>query len=408
MFKIIYNVIIYFSLIYSFYYVVMAIFAFKKTKKYDKNGKINYFAILIAARNEEKVIDELIKSLENQNYDKEKYEINVIINNCTDSTAEIAAKTSAKIIDCDIPVKCKGDVLKYAFKKLKDNKKIDAYVIFDADNVVHPDFLKHMNESINAGFRVAQGTRETKNLNKSWVSSSYAIYFYLQNFLISRSRKNLNLSATINGTGFMVKKDLIDEFGFNTKTLTEDIEFSALCALNKVKIDYVEKAITYDEQPDKFSISWHQRMRWTKGTFECLHLYGVKLIKNFFKTFCLTNIDMLFIYLAPAIQIVSFVVILVDILMQLINIGIVKFLNIYITNNIISLLISYLTIICISTFVVIYNKHKIKDALSGIILFVVFIFTWIPINIVCIFKKKLTWTHIEHNTNLSINDLMQK
>ena len=386
----------------------MAIFAFKKTKKYKANGKINYFAILIAARNEEKVITELIKSLENQNYDREKYEIDVIINNCTDNTPKIVSKTKANIINCDVPVTCKGDALKYAFNKLKNNKKIDAYLVFDADNVVHPDFLKHMNDSLNSGFKVAQGTRETKNLGKSWISSSYAIYFYLQNFLISRSRKNLKLSATINGTGFMVKKDLIDEMGFNTKTLTEDIEFSALCALNKVKIDYVEEAITYDEQPSSFAVSWHQRMRWTKGTFECLKLYGWKLIKNFFKTLCLTNVDMLFIYLAPVVQISTFVVIIIDIIMQLVNIGIIEFLTLYITNNIASILTSYLIVIFVSIFVVIYNKHKVKEALSGIILFMIFVFTWIPINIVCIFKRKLAWIHIEHDTNLSINDVLKK
>ena len=408
MFKVVYSIVIYFSLIYTIYYVILAAFAFLKTKNETKNGKINYFAILIAARNEEKVIKELIDSLKNQNYDKSKYEIDVIINNCTDSTREIAINNKVNVIDCTSKVTCKADALRIAFKELKSKKKIDAYIIFDADNVVHPDFLLNMNKSIKNGFRIAQGHRETKNLGKSWISSSYAIYFYLQNYMISRSRKHLGLSTAINGTGFMVKKDLIDEIGFNTKTLTEDIEFSAICALNRVKIDYVEDAITYDEQPESFMTSWHQRMRWTKGSLSCLRIYGIKLIKNFFKTRTITNLDMLFVFFSPIVQVITFLVILIDILIKIFNMGFIPFINSYILSSYISLIISYLITLILSSFVVLHNKHSLKEALTGIILFVLFIASWIPINIICLFKRKIEWKHIEHNANISINDVIKK
>lgn len=408
MFKIIYNIVIYFTLIFSLYYVILATFAFRKKKSNNIKGKINHFAILIAARNEEKVIAELIKSLKNQNYDEDSFKIYVIINNCTDNTLNVARENGAEIINCEQNINCKGEALRYAFEYLKGDRSIDAYLIFDADNVVHPDFLTHMNASLNNGFKVAQGMRETKNLGKSWISSSYAIYYYLQNFFISKARKNVGLSTTINGTGFMVKKELLDTMGFNTKTLTEDIEFSALCILNKIKIDFVEEAITYDEQPISFRVSWNQRMRWTKGTLQCLKLYAFKLIKNFFKTFIISNIDVLFLYMAPLLQIISFAVILIDIVIQLVNLEFLQFINIYFYKNAASMLISYLIVIISSTFVVLYNKHKIKEALSGIVLFVVFIFSWLPINIVCIFKRKVVWKSIKHDSTISIKELMKK
>lgn len=40
------------------------------------------------------------------------------------------------------------------------------------------------------------------------------------------ARYNLGLSPLINGTGFMVKFDIIKPTGWDTNTLTEDIEFS--------------------------------------------------------------------------------------------------------------------------------------------------------------------------------------
>ena len=41
----------------------------------------------------------------------------------------------------------------------------------------------------------------------------------------------------------MIKKDIIDDEGFNTYTLTEDMEFTGQCALKGEKIYYAEKAI---------------------------------------------------------------------------------------------------------------------------------------------------------------------
>ena len=168
------------SLFYGLYFLVMATGVFGKKKEKTNNSKKNHFAILIAARNEEVVIGNLIKSLKKQNYPKDKYDIYVIVNNCTDNTLEVARDAGANIIKCTEKVKTKGDVLKYTFNKLKDNKEIDAYVIFDADNVVHGDFLNKMNNSINAGYEVVQGFRDTKNICDNWLSTSYALLYYLQ------------------------------------------------------------------------------------------------------------------------------------------------------------------------------------------------------------------------------------
>ena len=220
----------------------------RKKKKVIKEGKYNNFAIIIAARNEENVIANLVKSLKKQKYPKEQYNIYVIANNCTDNTSEVAKKAGATVIECTDKVKSKGDVLKFTFNHFKDNKDIDAYVIFDADNLVHPEFLSKMNETINEGYTVAQGFRETKNVEDNWLSCSYAMLYYLQNYFLNKSRYNLGKSSFLNGTGFMVKKSVIDKHGFNPKTVTEDIEFTAMCAINGEKIAFVEEAITYDEQ----------------------------------------------------------------------------------------------------------------------------------------------------------------
>ena len=71
-----------FFTIYGLYYAITGLFAFLKPKKKEtKKHKKHYFSIIIAARNEENVIGNLIHSLKKLDYDKNYYDINVFVNN---------------------------------------------------------------------------------------------------------------------------------------------------------------------------------------------------------------------------------------------------------------------------------------------------------------------------------------
>ena len=402
MFNKILEIISFFFLVYGAYYLVTAFFAFLKPKKETvTSDKKHKFEIIIAARDEEKVIGNLIDSLQKQKYDKDKYEINVIINNSDDKTYEVSKKHGANSIKCDVPVKSKGDVLRYVFKKFK-NKKFDAYVIFDADNVVHPEFLNEMNKSLNNGYKVAQGFRDCKNYQDNWLSGSYALFYYIQNFFFNLSRKKIGASASINGTGFMVEKKFIESLDFSPITLTEDVELTTICAIHNEKVDFVDKAITYDEQPTKFKVSLKQRLRWSKGNLQCWQYYHKDLVKSFRKNHNMACIDMYLNNLAAFIQVLSFVVIGIGViekmLMEEVTFTLIGFLG---------LLLSYLGIFIVSLFVTIYNKKSVTAMMSSLILFSLFMFTWFPINVVSLFKKDVKWDHISHDRSLTIDDIVK-
>ena len=74
MLEIIIYILLILSLIYGFYFLIMASGVFRKKKCEIDNNKKNHFAILIAARNEETVIKNLINSLKKQNYPSNKYD----------------------------------------------------------------------------------------------------------------------------------------------------------------------------------------------------------------------------------------------------------------------------------------------------------------------------------------------
>ena len=407
MLEIIFYTLSTFLLMYGLYFFITSLFAFLKDKKeIVDDSTLNKFAIIIAARNEEKVIGNLIDSLKKQDYNKNKYEIDVIVNNCTDNTREVALSHGANVIDCEIKVKSKGEVLRYTFNKLK-NRKLDAYIIFDADNVVDKNFLKHMNRSLNKGYNVAQGYRDSKNYSDNWISGSYTLFYYLQNFFFNISRKKVGLSASINGTGFMVRKSFIENIDFNPKTMTEDVELTGICAILNEKIDFVKDAITYDEQPTSFKESWKQRLRWSKGNLQCFMYYHKELIKSLFKTNNLSCLDMFLNYSAPITQTLSFVLFLILFISNIKGLELNKLFLLLTSQNVLITILSYIASILILMFIVKYNKKEYENFISSFLLFSLFIYSWIPINIVCLFKKNIKWAHIEHNKSINIDNLMK-
>ena len=405
--QIIYYILFIFVLTYGLYFAITGLFAFKNINKkaIKKHKPKTKFAILIASRNEEAVIGNLVKSLLQQKYPEELFDVYVLPNNCTDDTEKVAKKAGAKIIKCTIPTKSKGEVLKFTFDKLSKNKDIDAYIIFDADNVVHPEFLARINDAYCEGARVCQSFRDSKNPSDNWISGSYSLFYWIQNFFFNKSRMQIGGSATINGTGFMVAKEIIDEYGFDTITLTEDVEFTAQCALNGIKIKFVENAITYDEQPVKFKDSWKQRKRWSMGNIQCFRHYSKRLLKTFLNTGNIACFDMLLSFMAAFIQVLSCVLTIALFIFRLVNLELYDIFAYMYTSGLIFFLAGYIGNIIINIFIVMYNKKSVKDIMAGILLFTFFILTWIPINVICLFKKDLAWEPIKHSRSMDINDI---
>ncbi len=406
MVQLIYYILFVITLLYGIYFVITGLFAFKK----DEGRKIRSyrartkFAVIIAARNEGQVVGDLVKSLKKQNYPDDLYDVYTFVNNSKDDTFDVAKKEGAIAVNVTVPVKSKGDVLKFAFDKLK-NKDYDAYIIFDADNVVHPDFLKLMNNTYMSGYKVAQGRKDSKNIEDNWLSASYSIFYYIQNFFFNKSRMKVGAAAAINGTGFMVAKSIMDE-GFDPKTVTEDIELSIQCVLKGYEIAYVEDAITYDEQPIKFMDSWHQRSRWSKGIIECNRIYRKPLLKKWIKDKDFSSLDKFMFSFAPYIQVLGVCLSIALFFFYIFGIELNDIFSYFFSLGYVCFIIGYLSDIIMNMFVVLYYKRDLEDAIHGILLFLVFFLTWIPINAICLFKKDLKWVEISHSRKASIDNLV--
>ena len=408
MIQFIYYILFLIVLLYGLYFAITSLFIFKKEDEkpiYSYRARTK-FAILVAARNEALVIEDLIQSLKKQNYPTNLYDIYTLVNNCTDNTLEVAKKAGSKIINVNVPVKSKGDVLKFTFNKLK-KKDYDAYIVFDADNVVHPEFLKLMNNTYLSGYKVAQGRKDSKNIEDNWLSTSYSLFYYIQNFFYNKSRMRIKAAAAINGTGFMVDKKLMDE-GFEPQTVTEDIELSLHCVLKGVDIAYVEDAITYDEQPTRFIDSWHQRSRWSKGIIECSKIYRRELLAKWIKDKDFSALDKYLFIEAPYIQTLGVVLTCILSIFYAVDIELNDIFSYFFSLGYVCFLISYLIGVILNIFVIMFYNRDVEDTVPGILLFTVFILSWIPINAIYLFKKDLKWVQIRHDRKADIDVLLHE
>ena len=377
-----------------------------KDKPYLTNKKHKFMAI-IPAHNEERVVSNLIESLKNQTYDKDLYDIYVIADNCTDNTANVARRAGAIVLERFDPAhKTKGYALQWFLKqKIEENADYDAFFVFDADNIVDKDFIVNMNKKLCQGEDVVQGYRDIKNPTDNWITAGYALFYWTMHRLYHLARYNVGLSTLLNGTGFMVRFDVVKPDGWQTETLTEDIEFSLKRIIKGKKLGWATDAIVYDEQPTSFKQSWSQRSRWTVGHMQCMKRYTGELFNSVKEHRSLVTFDgFLYIVGTTPMLVITMLVLFINCAMYVAQ----SMTNLEFAINILRYLVPTL-LLPIGTAVVAMalDRKPIKPMLKGLLYYPLFMGTWVIINIKCLFKRETTWEKIEHVRDIKIAEVSE-
>ena len=388
-------------LLHTAYFALFALAGlFRSTRIYGDTDALRHFAVLIAARNEEAVIGNLVSSIKAADYPADLLDVYVIVNNTTDDTAGAAASAGAAVMQCTVPVKSKAEVLDFAFDRLKSRDDIDTYVVFDADNVVDPGFFREINKAFASGARAAQCKRTGKNTGSTWVSACYEIYYSMQNAFFNHPRNAAGLTAAVNGTGWAIDKDIIDEYGFGMMTIAEDHEFTVWCAMNDIQIAYCSKALTYDEYTVGIKASLRQRLRWSFGMLQIFRKYEWPVVKASLRG-SRRCFDMAMLNLLPIITLVSIFTTVLAYVFVDIPMAFVPFILGLIAASWVGSSAGALVS-------VMKSGCSVKDNIKGIIAFPAFIVTWAPLIISCFFRRDMVWAPIKHDQSVSIDDVRRK
>ena len=360
-----------------------------------KDNKETKFSILIPARYESKVIENLLISLNKQTVKVNPKDVFVIIESLEDKTYEIVKKYHMNIIlRKKLDLKRKGYALEEAFNYLKEKNKIyDLYFIFDADNILDKNFIKEMLITYKSGYDIACGYRVIKNKKLNIYSISSILTFSLLNNISNQNKIKKNLNVILSGTGFYFSKEVIKD-GYNFHSLTEDYELSLYSILNNYSSTYNNKAIYYDEQPEDYKTTVNQRIRWIKGYLESRKKY-MKSFKNnlFVKHFNKASIIYEYIGMKP------YIFMLFSILYFVIY-NIIKFKFFYI---LFVIMFIYFILMIITIVLLKKEKFNLKLNFKEKILVIFYNPFFILSYILCFFKaictKNVEWKRIDHNNN---------
>lgn len=387
--------------------------------RYPKAKKLHRYAFFIAAHNEEAVIANLVRSIREQDYPPELIDVFVVADACTDDTARVAREAGAIVYEReDLARKGKSWVMDFGFKRILREYPgtYEGFFIFDADNLVSPEYTRIMNDAFDAGYMAVTSYRNSKNFGSSWVSAAYATSFLREARFLNNARMLCGTSCAVSGSGYLISAKIIEGMGgWQFHTLTEDIQFSTFCAVHGVRIAYAP-AEFFDEQPVGFAASWKQRMRWTKGFYQVFFTYGSQLVKSFARHRRFSAYDM-FMTIAPG-NLITLISILANgtfLVVGLLSHGFLATdaeIDACFQSIVASLATLYETYFVMGLFTMVFERKHIHckshlRILLNVFTFPLFMLTYIPLIVAALFLK-VDWVPTPHSISLTLDDVVGK
>lgn len=392
------------------YQFTFSLFGLYKKKKKNNYPATKSFAVLVAAHNEEQVIGALMENLKQLDYPRDMYDVFVICDNCTDSTADIVREHGWNAcVRTNPDLRGKGHAIEWMLKYLWDlPRQYDAVVMLDADNLVEQNFLSEMNNDLCNGARVIQGYIDTKNPEDSWITAAYGVSYWYINRLWQLSRHNLNMANFLGGTGMCFETNLLKEIGWGATSLVEDLEFTMRSVQRNVYPVFNYDAKVFDEKPLTFKASARQRLRWMQGHFTVARRYFFPLLWQSIKERSLVKFD-LAVYGANV-----YVVLLTFLLTAMMSIDIYVLDGPHIANiyGYFPLWVGFVAIgMNVLTFLLSMALEKVKFAkvYLYLILFPIYLLSWYPITFYAFFtQNNKQWSHTQHTRVVRLDEVQSK
>jgi cellulose synthase/poly-beta-1,6-N-acetylglucosamine synthase-like glycosyltransferase len=224
------------------------------------------FGILITAHQQTDFLPPIVDSLLKQRYGR--FNAYIVADDCDISQLHFP-DPRIKLLVPPAPLHDQVASLQFGMRHLADLDEV--LVIFDPDNLVHPNFLQTLNAWYNNGYEAVQGNLQSKNKDGVYAQLD-SLGVLMGNFLERDVRSMLGLSVNIWGCGVSVKKEVYEKIIFDSKSRMGgfDKHMQAEIAKNVSRIAYARDAIVYDEKVDDGHNFERQRIRWISAYFKFL------------------------------------------------------------------------------------------------------------------------------------------
>lgn len=240
-------------------------------------------ALLVAAKNEEAVIERLVRQLCALDYERDRYEVWVIDDYSTDRTPEIIDRLALEIPQLQVihrPANAgggKSGALNEAIAKIDR----DVIAVFDADAIVAPHLLRRViplfaDEQIGA----VQVRKAISNPEDNFWAKGQSVEMYLDSYY-QQQRIAIGGIGELRGNGQFVRRAALTRCGgWNEETITDDLDLTIRLHLDRWQIGFCLDPAIGEEGVTSPQALWHQRSRWAEGGYQRYLDYWRLIIRN--------------------------------------------------------------------------------------------------------------------------------
>lgn len=229
-------------------------------------------ALLIAAHNEEKVLEHTIRSATGAGLNAR--DIYVVDDNSSDATSPIAEKLIGKLNVLKVERSGKGMAIHRAAERLRLTKRYDWIHIADADGEFDSRYFSELGDNLNDDNAAATGY--VTSLPGS-IISQYRVYEYALGMEVVRRFQALaKVISIIPGPTSIFRSDVFEKLRFNENAIAEDFNVTLQIHRNKLgNIQYIPDAIARTQDPGTFKDYIKQITRWNRGVMQMIYRHGI-------------------------------------------------------------------------------------------------------------------------------------
>lgn len=227
--------------------------------------------IVVAAKNEEAVIANLVRMLCDLDYPKSKYEVWIVDDYSTDRTPEILKKLTQEYQQLKVinrPANAGGGK-SGALNQVLPLTNGEIVVVFDADAKVPKDLLRRVLPLFKPDeVGAVQVRKAIANTSFNFWTKGQAAEMALDSFM-QQQRVAIGGMAELRGNGQFVRRSaLIRCGGWNEQTITDDLDLTIRLHLDGWEIDSLAFPPVEEEGVTSAKALWHQRSRWAEGGYQ--------------------------------------------------------------------------------------------------------------------------------------------
>lgn len=232
-------IIFVYIIVFAVYFATVVFMSSKKRsldikQKYMTNAYNNNLVVIIYAQNNEKTVVPLLEQLNKQNYPKSNYQIHIILDNCTDNSANmlefIGGAKVWRLVD-GTPLG-KDESISWLLERLISFQNVNAFVFLNANRIINSDFLSSVNSALFNNDVVVGSTNLVSEEDNFKFRLLDSINKY-RNIIMKTGRSVLGLAARIDSDVVAIKQEVLEKIRcVDFKDTNSELKYTILLARN--------------------------------------------------------------------------------------------------------------------------------------------------------------------------------